>query len=68
MGEAYCDGTCFLKCHFDTLGLVFVIIRKRGLGADIYIKPDFSFLIYGSWAWSVGFGELKTDLAFLFIR
>jgi hypothetical protein len=44
---------------------VFIIIRRSGLGADFYIKPDLTFLIYGSWAWGVGFGTLKTDFAFL---
>jgi hypothetical protein len=44
---------------------VFVIMRRSGFGADFYIKPDFSFLRYGSWALGVGFGALKTDLAFL---
>ena len=33
---------------------VFVIIRRSGLGADFYIKPDLVFLIYGTWAWSKG--------------
>lgn len=46
---------------------IYIIIRKSGLGANVYIKTDLAFLIYGSWDWSDGFGTLKTDLTFLLI-
>ena len=40
-----------------------IAFSKRNARRLFFAK--ISFLIYGSLAWSVGFGTLKTDLAFL---